>query len=199
MMIMPSNNQSGIVHYFAGKYPGKVGLLWTPQSLGPKGTPPFYMPYALDNGCFTQWDETAFFLMLMKARLLKQDPLWVCVPDVVADARATTKLWQKYHAKVPFKKAFVVQDGHTPEDVPHEAYAVFVGGSTEWKMGNADRFKGVADWLHIGRVNTEARIRWAESIGADSIDGTGFFRGSKSQKQAFIEYFEGRKQMEMFA
>jgi len=198
MMIMPSNNQSGIVHYFAGKYPGKIGMLCTPESLVAKGRPPYYMPYALDNGCFTKWDEAAFFLMLRQASLLRTEPMWVCVPDVVADAKKTTEMWNQYHHRIGFRKAFVVQDGHEPGCVPVEAYAVFVGGSTEWKLDNAHKFKGVTDWLHIGRVNTETRLRWAESIGADSVDGTGFFRGSKSQKNAFIEFFEGRKQKEMF-
>ncbi len=29
-------------------------------------------------------------------------------------------------------------------------------------------------WLHIGRVNSHAAIRWAADLGADSIDGTGW-------------------------
>jgi len=198
MMVMPSNNQSGVVHYLAGKYPNKVGMLCTPDSFIAKGRPPYYMPYALDNGCFIKWDETAFFLMLRKISLLKEKPLWVCVPDVVADAKKTTELWNKYSHLIKYKKAFVVQDGHNASDVPTGAYAAFVGGSTEWKIANAHKFKGVCEWLHIGRVNTESRLRWAEDIGADSVDGTGFFRGNKNQKNAFIEFFEGRKQLEMF-
>lgn len=190
---MPANNTSAIVHYFAGKYPGKVGILNTPFSYK---KPPFYLPFALDNGCFTRWDEKEFFLMLRKVSLLREQPLWVCVPDVVADAEQTNKRWHKYHHRIDFKKAFVVQDGHEPQDVPKEAYAVFVGGSTNWKLNNAHKFKDASDWLHIGRVNTETRLRWAEEIGADSVDGTGFFRGRKKQYFDFIEFFEGRRQME---
>jgi len=193
MMIMPSNDLSGIVHYFSGKYPGKIGILNSPFSYK---RPPFYLPFALDNGCFTRWDEKEFFLMLRKVSLLKRKPIFVCVPDVVADAEETTRRWFMYHNKINFKKAFVAQDGHEPQDIPPEAYAVFVGGSTQWKLDNGHKFKGVAKWLHIGRVNTKSRLRWAESIGADSVDGTGFFRGRGKQYFDFIEYFEGRKQIE---
>jgi len=193
MMIMPSNDLSGICHYFAGKYPGKIGMLNTPFSYK---KPPYYMPYALDNGCFTKWDEKKFFGMLQKVRLLREKPMFVCVPDVVTDADGTNRMWKKYHERIDFKKAFVVQDGHEPQDVPKEAYAVFVGGSTRWKLNNAEKFKG-DKWLHIGRVNTESRLYWAGSIGADSVDGTGFFRGRGKQYFDFIEYFTGKKQLEL--
>ena len=193
MMIMPSNNTSSIVHYFAGKYPGKIGLLISP---GGYRKPPFYLPYAVDNGCFIKWDEKEFFFMLRKISLLREKPIFVCVPDVVADAEETNKRWYEYHHRIDFKKAFVAQDGHEPNDVPKEAYAVFIGGSTDWKLNNAHKFKGTAEWLHIGRVNTEMRLRWADEIGADSVDGTGFFRGRGKQYFDFIEFFEGRRQTE---
>ena len=31
-------------------------------------------------------------------------------------------------------------------------------------------------WVHMGRVNSERRIRYAASIGCDSIDGTKWVR-----------------------
>jgi len=189
-MLMPSNNMSGIVHYLAGAFPGKIGLLFSPDGWR---SPPSYMPYALDNGAFTGFDVEAWTHMLERAEA-HHEPLWAAVPDVVGDARATTKNWQRYHDKVPFRKAFVVQDGHEPEDVPGDAYCVFVGGSTEWKLANAHRFKGAAKWLHIGRVNTLRRLDWAERVGADSVDGTGWFRGDYAQRDAFMQHFLGRRQ-----
>ena len=190
---MPSNNTSSICHYFAGKYPGKIGILNTPNSYK---KPPFYMPYALDNGCFTKWEKEKFFFMLRKVSLLREQPIFVCVPDVVADAEETNRKWFKYNNKINFNKAFVAQDGHEPQDIPKKAYAVFVGGSTDWKLNNAHKFKGVSQWLHIGRVNTGIRLRWAERIGADSVDGTGFFKGRGKQYFDFIEFFEGGRQIE---
>lgn len=186
---MPSNNSSGIVHYLSGKYSGKIGYLFSPKGWF---TPNYYMPYALDNGCFTNWDEEAFFDMLYKTKGFHK-PLWVCCPDAVADAELTLKRWHQYSKRIldlNFRIAFVIQDGMEPQDVPDEAYAVFVGGSTDWKLKNAERFNRVAPWFHIGRVNTIKRLYWAERIKADSVDGTGFFRGKGEQYRNFLEYFE---------
>jgi hypothetical protein len=196
MMLMPSNNQSGVVHYFAGKYPGKIGLLMSPDGYR---KPAYYMPYAFDNGCFTKWESDRFFNMLGMVKLYHK-PLWVCVPDAIADAETTFRRWAKYRKKIAdmgFRLAFVAQDGMEKTDVPRNAECVFVGGSTEWKLENAHKFKGAAKLLHIGRVNTLSRLRWAEQIGADSVDGTGWFRGPE-KKAKFIEWFEGSGQLQFW-
>ena len=190
MMIMPSNNGSCIVHYFAGRYPGKIGLLYSPDGCR---KPPFYMPYACDNGCFKKWDSVAFFTMLQRIKLVAHPPLWVVVPDKVGDAEVTLRRWHRYNKLIEYPLAFACQDGMEPQDVPSKAFACFIGGTTSWKLENAHKFKGVREWLHIGRVSTEKRMRWAKGIGADSIDGTGFFRGRGKQYNAFVEYFEKNK------
>jgi hypothetical protein len=192
-MIMPSNNTCGIIHYCAGAYPGSVGLLISPAGWR---KPPWYMPYALDNGAFTGFDEKAFTVLLNRARLLKAKPLWVAVPDVVADAEATLRLWHEWWQRVPFKRAFVAQDGHEAVDVPKQADAVFVGGSTDWKLSCAHKFKGASPWLHIGRVNTASRLQWAVDIGADSVDGTGWFQSSRQQLD-LIEFVTGKGQLKL--
>ena len=104
----------------------------------------------------------------------------------------------EHYKKIDFPLAFACQDGLEPQDVPKQAFACFIGGSTEWKLNNAHKFKGVRPYLHIGRVSTKNRIIWAEQIGADSIDGTGFFRGRGKQYYDFIEYFEGSRQLNIF-
>jgi len=184
MMIMPANNASGIVHYLAGKCPGNVGWCMSPDGWR---KPPFYMPYGLDNGAFINFDPHAFYGMLQKAKKVHL-PLWAACPDVVGDAEATMKMWHIWHNFITFPLAFVCQDGMEPQDVPEEAFCCFIGGTTKWKLENAHRFKGVRPWLHIGRVNTHKRLTWAREIGADSVDGTGFFRGSKEQLAAFITH-----------
>lgn len=195
MMIMPSNDLSGICHFIAGRYPGMIGMLNTPLSWK---NPPVYMPWALDNGCFTEWNPDNFRHSLRRSKLVHA-PLWVAVPDVVADAEATLKRWHKWHRQIDFPLAFVCQDGHEPQDVPQKAMCCFIGGSTEWKLNNADKFKGVAKLLHIGRVTTLGRLKWAKQIGADSVDGSGFFRGRGKQYNDFIEWFLGRKQQSLWA
>lgn len=194
-MVMPANNLSGIVHYFAGKYPGSIGMLNSPFSWK---RPPFYIPYAIDNGAYTRWEPESFKRILGMATFIHK-PLWVLVPDAVGDRDTTLRLWDEWSPYIRgggFRLAFACQDGMTEKDVPPDAHCAFIGGSTKWKLDNAHRFKGSAPILHIGRVNTENRLRWAVEIGADSVDGTGFFRGSQGELKAFIEHFTGKAQVE---
>ena len=51
-------------------------------------------------------------------------------------------------------------------------------------------------WLHIGRVNTASRLEWSVDIGADSVDGTGWFRSSKQQTE-LIEFVTGKGQLKI--
>ena len=67
MIVMPSNNAKGIVHYWAGLgYP--VGWLFTPENCVRE--PVRWMPYAIDNGRFSvwsagkEWNEFDFTTML---------------------------------------------------------------------------------------------------------------------------------------
>jgi len=54
---------------------------------------------------------------------------------------------------------------------------LFLGGTTAWKLGPAAagltaqaRRRGLA--VHMGRVNSLTRLRYAASIGCHSVDGT---------------------------
>jgi hypothetical protein len=59
--------------------------------------------------------------------------------------------------------------------------ALFIGGTTTWKLGPAARAlvreaQRHGLWVHMGRVNSLKRISYAAEIGCDSIDGTGWMR-----------------------
>jgi hypothetical protein len=59
----------------------------------------------------------------------------------------------------------------------YEFDAVFIGGDTAWKLGPGgppDRAhrQGARQARPHGRVNTQRRLRYAESVGVDSVDGT---------------------------
>jgi hypothetical protein len=106
--------------------------------------------------------------------------LFATAPDVVADAKATLRrsymlAWIR-HAGFP--AAFVAQDGLEDGRVPWDDFdALFLGGSTRWKLGPAARaLAGEArrrgKWLHMGRVNSLRRLRYADAIGCHSCDGT---------------------------
>lgn len=148
------------------------------------------IPWAADNDCFQALDPDAFTNMLDRITGLP-GCLFVTCPDVVGDHAATVAQfarWAPGIARRGLPVAFVLQDGCTISEVPWwDIAAVFIGGSTEFKLGaQAERIVRYAKtlkrgymkpvWVHMGRVNSEKRIRYAEEIGCDSVDGTGWAR-----------------------
>jgi len=206
MIVMPADNTKWQVHYWQGKYSG-LGHLFSPYT---KKLPFDHLPFALDNGAFINWlNGTPFnveeWISLMeRIKATGKKPLWVLCPDVVTDAKATTELFYHYEKFIrefwdnEIKIAFAVQDGHQPEDVPKTADVVFIGGSTEWKWSNAEKFCSRFE-THIGRVNSYEKLCYSKSIGAVSCDGTGWFRGDSKQLQGLekflFEQSEGKNEI----
>ena len=87
-----------------------------------------------------------------------------------------------------------VQDGMEPGDVPAEAGVVFVGGSTEWKWRTVRDWCDAFDRVHVGRVNTNGKLWECHEAGAESCDGTGWFRGDQRQLRGLIAYLERSSQ-----
>lgn len=155
------------------------------------------IPWAADNDCFQGLDASAYVRMLDRLSGLP-GCLFVTVPDVVGDANATLELWGQWSECVSERQlptAFVLQDGISSDCVPwDDCDAVFVGGSTEWKLGDtaADLVREANErgkWSHMGRVNTLRRIIYAQSIGCKSIDGSKWARF----KRLYLE--EGLRQV----
>jgi hypothetical protein len=138
---------------------------------------------AVDNGCFSDPDgfgDGSAFLECLTSH--PPDAVaFATSPDVVADWTATLDRsveWLSRIRSANYRAAIVLQDGATIDTVPWSAAdAVFVGGSTEWKLSptagdlvqEAAR-RGV--WAHMGRVNSFRRLRLAQWFGCDSVDGT---------------------------
>lgn len=207
---MPSNNSAMHLGWLAGRYPGRIGWLLSP---GGWRKPHAWMPYALDNGAFPAWsngeawNETAFLSMLDRVKDCGHSPLWLLVPDVVANRGETLRKWDAWAPKLErygWPLALAVQDGMQFSDVPKEAAVIFIGGSTRWK------WRAVWDWclefkrVHVGRVNSY-RLLWnAHDAGAESCDGTGWFRGDQEQLAGLERYLEestngGRAQSRLIA
>jgi hypothetical protein len=173
-----------------------LGLLATPAS-GIYAQRDHYDVWAADNAMFTAELVTVEQLLdgyvaPEEQRWLnwieKLDPegaLWVTLPDVVGDMPATWARSIRYidHVReLGFKVAIVLQDGI--EDLPliwgrilERADAIFIGGTTDWKLGDAAarlvaeaKARGLA--VHMGRVNSLKRLRYAKAIGCDTADGT---------------------------
>lgn len=135
--------------------------------------------FCLDNGCFSaKWDADHWWAWLQEQ---PRTARFAVAPDVVADWPATLALFEQWEPRMyeaGFRVAIVAQDGCVPEEIPFDRVdAVFIGGSTEWKLSPASvavirAAKELGVWVHVGRVNSLRRLRWAAAHGADSADGT---------------------------
>jgi hypothetical protein len=144
--------------------------------------PPEGQSWAADNGRYSaphNYTDKAYLAWL--GRMPAESCLFATAPDVVGDAAATLALSLPMLAPIRaagYPVAFVAQDGQESLPVPwDEIDALFIGGTTEWKLGDgaaqlAREAKGRGKWVHMGRVNSLKRMRYAESIGCDSADGT---------------------------
>lgn len=158
-----------------------VGLLDTPATSYAKA--PGWL-WAADNGCFnerTYVGDDAWFGWLERNADRADDCLFATAPDVVGDAQATLDRslpWLPRIRALGYPAALVAQDGLEALDVPWDAFDVlFIGGSTEWKLDPeaaslALRARRHGKRVHMGRVNSRKRLRYAAAIGCDTADGT---------------------------
>lgn len=154
----------------------ELGLMVQPASNLPQAG----WVWAADNGCFTDsWSEEKWLRFLAKPHP-RSGCLFATVPDVVADHEATLERFFYYAGAVrdaAYPVAFVAQDGSEDGEVPWREFdALFIGGSTAWKMSQAAfelamyaNEKG--KWVHVGRVNSIKRLAYWSNV-ANSADGT---------------------------
>ena len=159
---------------------GTMGLLQTPNTgyrLDDVAV------WAMDNGCFTNAypGDTAYLDLLAKLDPHRDRCLFVAVPDVVADAPATLARFPTMAARIRaagWPVALVGQDGMERMPIPWDDLDwLFIGGSTDWKLG-----PGAAELIrqaqahgkrvHVGRVNSGRRFHRFASLGCDTADGT---------------------------
>lgn len=157
---------------------GEIGCIITPKQ--GQAVPPGAV-YCADNGCFGKGypGDDVWFSWLQT--LDAEGCVFAVAPDVVGDAAATLERslpWLPQIRSLGLPAAYVAQDGAETVGVPWGEFDVlFIGGSTEWKLGpHAARLAAEAKarglGVHMGRVNSERRIRYADQIGCDSVDGT---------------------------
>lgn len=148
--------------------------------------------FAIDNGAYAKFDEAAFLALLERERSRKTRCLFVAAPDVVKSARRTLEVFERWRPLLNgWPIAFVAQDGQEDLPIPWASInAVFIGGSTAWKLSDCAAAvvkagKAMGKWVHAGRVNTPGRFEYFEDLGADSIDGTGLSRYSWMRKAIY--------------
>jgi hypothetical protein len=124
---------------------------------------------------------------------------------VYGDAELTRRRfddWAPVMADYDLPLGYVLQDGLENTEVPWDSIAaVFVGGSTEFKLGAVAReaceeAKRRGLWVHVGRVNTKRRF---DIIAAwdcvDSFDGSKFARWRKTHLDTGLSWcFEQERQ-----
>lgn len=195
---------------------GRLAAILTPKQgnrLPAKGL------FCIDNGCGpgkdgqpgTGWPGTRAYLELL-SRMSAQSRrrcLFAVAPDVLGDAAATlarsAPFVYKVRAWFGLPVALVAQDGLEDLDVPWYSFDVlFLGGSTAWKLGpHAAALTAEAHargiWVHMGRVNTRQRLRYAVHIGCDSVDGTGMTRAPDKNMTQMLRWLdEARGQLALF-
>lgn len=183
-----------------------------------------YKVWAADNGCFTQtgkpFDESAWWRWIWQVRRAAHTSSSFCLfataPDVVGDAQATFKRgWTKLHhlRNHGMPAAFVAQDGLETMSMVRRATfwdefdSLFIGGSTEWKLGPgaawlAGEARARRKWVHMGRVNSEKRLLHADRIGCQSVDGTFLAFGpdqNLKRLKGWLWRLENAQQLELIA
>jgi hypothetical protein len=153
--------------------------------------------FIADNGCFAEssprqrqghgspygWPgEAGYLAWLRRVRAaMTGQCAFASAPDVLGDPVATLAragpLLQPIR-DLGFPVALVAQDGLENLTVPWGSFDVlFLGGSTGWKDGAgaaqlaAEAVRRAVP-VHMGRVNTRTRLRYASAAGCSSVDGT---------------------------
>lgn len=144
--------------------------------------------WAADMGCIDGPEfvkrcdiEAARAWLFEKMAPYRRTCLFVTVPDVVGDAAATLAAFHDLRSQfLDWPLAYVAQDGAEALSIPDGARAVFIGGSTAWKMSDGARqviarAVAIGRHVHIGRVNYWKRYQHFRNMeGSDDFtcDGT---------------------------
>lgn len=157
-----------------------LGVIRTPRQ---QNSPLPDVQWCADNGCFGKgYPGDRAYLSWLDDQPYKDLCSFATAPDVPGDARATFLRSLPFLDQIRasgYPVAYVAQDGmeHFPL-IPWDAFDVlFIGGSTDWKLGPYARWitsmaRVNGKPVHMGRVNSRKRIHYADSIGCQSIDGT---------------------------
>ena len=183
---------------------GRLGCITSPYDERPDGRPVVYDEWDViaDNGCFSGvWTHNHWFNWLLG---VPRSVRFVVAPDVFdpdgGEAhQATLDRWHHYGPLIErhgFRPAFVCQVGATPDNLP-DAPVLFLGGTTEWKLGPeawaiVDRWK-TERWVHMGRVNSQRRFRTARMMGCHSVDGTYLTYGPDTNLPKLLGWIEDQE------
>lgn len=155
-----------------------IGFLITPRA---RWLPDPAYPWAADNDAYSGFDADAYRQMIDRVAGI-EGCMFATLPDVVGDHLATFDMADEWLPELEgrFPIGLVAQDGMSIADLDWWSAAIhclFIGGSTEWKMGRdaarlVMRAKQLGLLVHMGRVNSARRLRYAMALGCDTVDGS---------------------------
>jgi hypothetical protein len=182
----------------AARKRGDIGLMVTPLKASYIDCTDPYPVVGIDNGVFsktTPFNPDAFRRLLREVARrpeVRRKVRFTVAPDVVGDALATLKRakeWLPEIRDMGLPVAFAAQDGldDLQDRIPWDQLDVlFIGGSTEWKIGQFTDERRYYRWInlfrearqrgkpvHIGRVNSAKRLEIAHyGMSCTTVDGT---------------------------
>jgi len=155
--------------------------------------------FAIDNGAFAGFKARDFLTLLERENSARHLCKFVVVPDVVGDARRTLEVFDHWKYQLSgWPLALAAQDGIDNLPIPwKQIQAIFIGGSTAFKMGDVAKrviraAQALGKWVHVGRVNTPGRFEYFDSMAVDSIDGTGLSQYSWMRAAIFAKQQQPR-------
>ncbi len=184
---------------------GTLGFIDTPAQGNKR---PEGVTWCADNGCYSdKWDEAKWWKFLVDNAHDAATCLFAVAPDVVGDAWAThlkSMPWLPKIRALGYPVAYVAQDGARADRLPWDHFdCLFVGGTTEWKLGTVARAlvyeaKKRGKWVHCGRVNSERRFEYMRAIGCDSADGTYLTFGPDANLPKLLAWTRNNEQPDLF-
>jgi hypothetical protein len=133
--------------------------------------------------------------------------VFAVAPDVVADAAATLARSAPWLAKIRalgYPVALAAQDGLEHLTVPWDDFDVlFIGAAPSGSWARllvqlVAEAKARGKHVHMGRVNSERRLRYALHIGCDSADGTYIAFGPDVNLPNVLAWLRGTAEPRLF-
>lgn len=159
---------------------GLIGMIATPAQ---GNVIPATAVWCCDNGCFGDGypGDGGYLAFLADRAGQGAHCAFAVAPDVPFDMAASLCRSLPMLPRIRslgFPVALAAQNGSDSVMFPWDDFDVlFLGGDTAWKLGPharelAAEAKARGKQVHMGRVNSLRRLRYADAIGCDSVDGT---------------------------
>lgn len=183
-----------------------VGLLLNGHWYDPRKWPYF----AIDNCAYSfysrglDFDPAPFLRMCRKCHGLGLVPDFVVIPDIVGGGAHSLHFSEGWFGSLSsefpgWRFYLAVQDGMTEDMVrssplfPHIS-GLFVGGTTDWKLGTMGSWASFAHshglGVHVGRIGPVVFMIEADKAGIDSIDSTTWVQ----RRDALPRYINGYRE-----